>query len=291
MKQPDAQVTVIDNGCTDGTARTAADAGARVLRLDRRLSWCAANNAAIAATTADEILLLNADCFLDPEFLARARRRLWEPAIGSVAPKLVRAQAPDRPLAEIDAAGMIVDRRRKNNLVGHGEPRELYDRPGHCFGADGAAALYRREMLLDCAVAGQPLDESFEKYAADVDLAWRGQLLGWQCAYEPSAVAHHIRTYSPSTRARLPERERRMQFRNRYLMMVKNETRRGLVRDLPWIAGYELLAFGHVLLRERHLLSAYREAWRLVPAARQQRREIQRRRRIDLPPFGLTVSP
>ena len=68
-----------------------------------------------------------------------------------------------------------------------------------------------------------------------------------------------------------------MQFRNRYLMIAKNEGRE-LARDLPLVLGYELLALGHVLLRERHLLPAYRDAWRRLPAARRRRRAIQARR-------------
>ena len=101
------------------------------------------------------MLLLNADCFLAPDFLARLRPRLWEPGVGSVAPKLLRAAGPGRPLGEIDTAGLLLDRRRKNNLVGHGEPSERYSTPGVCFGADGAAALFRRETLRDCAIDGR----------------------------------------------------------------------------------------------------------------------------------------
>jgi hypothetical protein len=87
----------------------------------------------------------------------------------------------------------------------------------------------------------------------------------------------------------MSEQARRMQFRNRYLMMVKNETRAGLVRHAPLILGYEVLALGYAVLRERHLLRAYREAWRLLPGARRRRRWVQARRRIDLPPFDLRV--
>jgi hypothetical protein len=71
-------------------------------------------------------------------------------------------------------------------------------------------------------------------------------------------------------------------------MLVKNETGRGLARDGALIAGYELLALGHVLLRERHLLGGYREAWRLRRGARRRRALVQTRRRVSLPPFGLT---
>lgn len=291
LAQPDAEVVVIDNASTDATGELAREHGARHLRLDRRVSWTEANNAGIAAAEGDSVLLLNADCFLEPDFLERARERLREPGVGAVAPKLVRTLGPELSdrLELLDAAGMRVSRTRTNNLVGHGMPRLAYDVPGMAFGADGAAALFRREMLEDCAVDGEVLDPDFEKWASDVDLAWRGHLLGWQCAYEPRAVAYHVRTYGPTSRASVPEADRRVQFRNRYLMMLKNDSFSSFVRDLPRIAGYELLALGYALLRERHLLRGYADAVRLAPAARRKGRAIARRRRVDprLVPFGL----
>jgi GT2 family glycosyltransferase len=236
------------------------------------------------------VLLLNADCFLEPGFVAAARARLYEPGVGSVAPKLVRASGPSPTdvLGEIDTAAMEITRYAKNGLVGHGRPADLYSRSAPAFGADGAAALYRRETLERCALNGREvLDEEMELWATDADLAWRAQLHGWRCVYEPRAVARHIRTYSPSTRAQMTESARRMQFRNRYLMLVKNETRRGLLRDGWLIAGYELVALGHVLLRERHLLAGYREAWRLLPGARRRRKLVQGGPTVELPPLGL----
>jgi GT2 family glycosyltransferase len=189
---------------------------------------------------------------------------------------------------------MVVDRRRKNNLTGHGRPSLAYETRGPSFGPDGAAALYSRKLLDDVAIDGKPLDETFEKWAADVDLAWRAQILGWNGVYEPCAVAYHVRSYSPSTRAGVPERDRRVQFRNRYLMMVKNDSLRDLSRDLPRIAAYEIAAFAYALVRERHLLAGYAELRHLLPTARTQRHEIQaRRRRRGVPraPFGLEPHP
>jgi GT2 family glycosyltransferase len=294
---PAADVVVVDNACTDATAELSERHGARRLSLEPRRTYAAAINAAIAATGGDAVLLLNADCFLRPGFLAAALPRLAEDGVGSVAPKLLRAlssgAAPGRPgiispgHAEIDAAGMFVDRRRKNGLVGHGRPGGAFGRPDPAFGADGAAALYRRRTLEECALGGgEVLDEDMALWASDADLAWRAQLRGWRSVYEPAAVAEHVRTYSPSTRGQLSEEARRLQFRNRYLMMIKNETAAGLRRDAGWIAGYELLALGHVLLRERHLLGGYREAWRLRAGAWRRRRLVQYGRPA-LPPFGL----
>jgi GT2 family glycosyltransferase len=294
--QEDAEVVVVDNASRDETGELAREHGARHLRLEPRVSWAAANNAAIAATTGDVVLLLNADCFLEPGFVAAARPRLDEPGVGMVAPKLIRTAGGSRSdhIDAVDCVGMVVDRRHKNNLAGHGRPSLAYDRPAPCFGPDGAAGIYRRELLEDCAVGGPPLDEDFESWAADVDLAWRAQILGWGCVYEPAAVAYHVRSYSPSTRAGMPERERRLQFRNRYLMLVKNDALQDVKQDVQRIATYELAALGYVLLRERHLLGGYRDALRLLPAAREKRRLIQARRRergFPRAPFGLEPAP
>lgn len=289
--QADAEVVVLDNASTDATAELAHEHGARHLRLEQRLSWAAANNAGIAAAEGDSVLLLNADCFLEPDFLTHARARLSDPSVGAVAPKLVRTlgPAPADRLDLLDAAGMRMDRARRNNLTGHGRPRLAFDTPGLAFGADGAAALYRREMLEDCAVDGELLDPSFEKWASDVDLAWRAHLMGWKCAYEPRAVAYHVRSYGPTSRAAVPETDRRVQFRNRYLMMLKNDSLASFARDLPRIAAYEVLSLGYALLRERHLLRGYGDALRLAPEARRKGRAIAKLRRVDPRhvPFGL----
>jgi GT2 family glycosyltransferase len=324
LAQPGADVLVVDNACTDGTAALAREAGARVFSLPERVNYAAAINAGLRAVggegrggaavrgaqdadadaadddadadaaddaDADAVLLLNADCVLDPGFLAAAVARLAEPGVGSVAPRLLRAtgmEEADR-LAVIDTAGMTVDRRRKNSLVGHGAPAGAYARAGEAFGPDGACALYRRAALDAVAVDGEVLDESMALWASDADLAWRVRLAGWRCAYEPAATAWHVRFYSPSTRAALPADHRALQFRNRLLMLAKNATWADLRGDLHRVLGYELLALGHALLRERTLLPAYRDALALLPATRRRRGAGAAARRVS-PPFGLRPS-
>jgi GT2 family glycosyltransferase len=182
---------------------------------------------------------------------------------------------------------MTVDRRRTNGLVGHGRPEPAYARPGEAFGADGAAALYRRSVLEACAIGDEVLDEDLGLWASDADLAWRARLLGWRCAYEPGAVARHVRTSAPSARHATAGAHRRLQMRNRYLMWFKNETREGLLRDLPVILAAEVAALGHVLLRERHLLRGYPEVWAGLPEARRRRDVVQSRRAVRRVPFGL----
>ncbi len=280
---------VVDNHSADSTAEIAHRHGVRRLALERRVPYTEAMNAGLREIKTDAIALLQADTFIRPGYRLACLRALDRPGVGSVAPKLLRTRGPrsEDGLPMIDAAGMWIDRRRKNGLVGHGEPSGAFARGGEAFGADGAAAVYRLQALEDCSVLDEIFDENMPGWACDADLAWRARLFGWGSWYEPQAVVHHIRTYSPSTRRRTSAADRRTQFRNRYLMMAKNDSLSDLLRDLGPLLLYELLAAGYALLRERELLGAYREAVARLPEARRRRRVIQARRRVRRVPFGM----
>ena len=304
LAQDNVDVVVLDNASTDSTRQVAADLGVRCVALGERHSFSRAMNEAVRAVDCEAVLFVQPDCFLSPGFAEAVRACLDDPGVGSVAPKLIRTEgpAPEQRLDAIDTAGMSLDRRRKNGLVGHGRPALAFDTRGETFGADGAVALYRRDALEDAAVGGQVFDEDLvvmhagvpADWAADADLAWRTRLMGWRCVYEPAAVAHHIRRYSPSNRANMPGWQRSVQFRNRYLMMAKNDPLSSLLRDLPRILAYELLALGFVLLREPFLLRGYASAARALPRMLRKRRELQSRRRergAPPPPYGLEPVP
>jgi GT2 family glycosyltransferase len=284
---------VLDNASTDATAALAARHEVPRLALAARAPYTVAMNRALRTVGADAVALLQADTFVEPGYLAACREALGDPGVGSVAPRLLRALGPQasQRLELIDAAAMTFDRRRKNGLVGHGAPASRYATASEAFGADGAAAFWRRAALEDCAVDGAYFDENMPGWGCDADLAWRARLLGWRARYEPAAVVHHIRRYSPTTRAAASGEDRRTQFRNRLLMVAKNDRPGALARDAPALLGYELAALGYALLREHELLRGYDEALRRLPEALRQRRLIQGRRRVDRIPFGLEPPP
>lgn len=280
---------VIDNASTDTTAEIARRLDVPRVTLSARRPYTEAMNVGLRSLRSDAIALLQADTFVARGYRAACLGVLADAAVGSVAPKLVRTTGPHLQdhLPLLDAAGMTVDRRRKNSLVGHGRPQETHAVAADAFGADGAAAVYRREALDDCALEGEVFDENMPGWGCDADLAWRARLLGWRSRYEPSAVVHHIRTYSPSTRARSSPEDRRTQFRNRYLMIAKNDSLADLLRDAGPLLLYEVLALGYAVLREPELLRGYLEAARRLPGARRRRQVIQARRRARRVPFGL----
>ena len=281
------EIVVIDNECVDATEEVAREYG-RVVRLDARRTYAAAMNAGLRAVQdADAVLLLNADCVLEDGALAAMLAHLRDDGgVGAVAPKLLRETDPGR----IDAAGMYLDRRRKNNVAGHNAPARDHATAGEVFGPDGACGLWRRATLNHCAPDGEVFDETLELWASDADLAWRARLLGWRAMYEPAARGRHVRFFSPSTRGSVPAEHRRLQFRNRLLMIAKNDRAADVVRDLPHVLLYELLALAYALLVERELLRAYADALRALPAARRRRAQLQPRRRAR-PPYGLLPPP
>ncbi len=286
---------VIDNASRDATAEVATRHGLAVLALSRRVPYTEAMNAGLAQLLGaeprpDVIALLQADTFVAPGYLDACLSALTGRSdVGSVAPKLIRTAGPgaDERLEVIDSAAMTFDRRRKNRLVGHGAPAQSYGRPAEVFGADGAAALWRAEALADCAIEGRMFDENMPGWGCDADLAWRAQLLGWHTVYAPAAVVHHIRTYSPTTRASAAPEDRATQFRNRLLMIAKNDSAAELWRDAGPLIAYEVLALGYALLREHELLGAYGDFLARLPEARRQRQLIKARRRVRRAPFGL----
>ena len=278
------EIVVIDNASSDDTGVVSARHGARVVSLAERRSYASAVNAGLsAATDCEAVLLINADCVLDAGAVPCLVDRLSsDDTLGAVAPKLLRAEHPDR----IDAAGMHLDRRRKNNVVGHNAPASAYAQRSEVFGPDGACGLWRRAALDDVAPDGEVFDETLALWASDADLAWRARLQGWRALYEPAATGRHVRFFSPSTRARVASEHRRLQFRNRLLMIAKNDSAADLLRDAHHVLVYEVLALAYALIAERELLPAYRDAWRALPETRRRRRAVQARRRAR-PPYGL----
>ncbi len=276
------ELIVVDNGSTDGTRdliTSATTDGERCL-LDRNVGFSAAHNLAIARMSGDHYLALNPDVRPEPGFLSALVNAIESlPRCGSASGKLLRTDEPGR----IDSAGILMRRTQRHLDRGAGaHDHGQYDRRELVFGVTGAAGLYRRAMLQDVALNGEVFDEDFFAYREDADLAWRAQLLGWGCVYEPTAVAHHVRRVTPERRNQLPATINRMSVRNRFLLRLKNQTASQMIRFLIPTLWRDAQVLGYVLLRERSSLPAFMEVARLVPAMLRKRRSIMSRRRATV---------
>jgi GT2 family glycosyltransferase len=286
-------VVVLDNASTDDGLALAGrtELGITPIRSELNLGFAAGQNRAIAAAPADIHIPLNPDCRLAPSFIEQAVAILeQDPAVGSGTGRLLRFRddEPDGgPLVELagdilDSTGMIGLRNRRVLDRGSDELADgRYTHPAYVFGTSGAAAVYRRGMLEDTAFEGEYFDESFFAYREDVDLAWRSQLLGWRCRYEPTAVARHRRRVAPGRRRQLPAAINRLSLANRWRMIAKNELPSGWRQDWPAIIGRDVTALGFCALREPRSLLAVVDVAGDANRLRVRRHDVMRRRRAE----------
>lgn len=303
------EIIVVDNASTDGTREVLSklQCGIKVVYNDTNIGFAAAQNQAARSAQGSWLLSLNPDVVLSPNFIMEAAS-LGEvnPKIGAVCGKLLRWNPSADPefTGIIDSTGIYFLPNLRHLDRGADEAdRGQFDAAEYVFGATGAAALYRRSMIEDVSVNGEFFDEQFFAYREDADLAWRAQLMGWQCLYTPRAVGWHVRRVTPERRKELPSDINWHSIKNRFLMRAKNISWRlyaGCFVPTTW---RDAQVIGYCLLVDRRLASSLTAVWRSRHELKQKRRIIQTRRRVSdrelLPwfsgqpagmPFGLSTN-
>ncbi len=282
---PSFDVTVVDNGSTDGSPDWVAThhPGVRLLVFHENRGFSRAFNHAVRCTSGVFVLSLNPDVTVRPGFISEMVQATGhDERVGMIAPKLLRPGAP----AVLDSTGLFIDRRRRPYDRGQGQVDQgQYDAQPYVFGACGAAALYRRAMLEDLALDEDFFDEDFFAYYEDADLAWRAQLSAWHGVYAPRAVATHARGSGDTLRrkghATKDSRGPRLALRNRYLMTIKNDAWRYLLADLHIIMAAELPRLAYAAVAAPKVLLGIPDLVRAWPSALHKRRRIRRQRTVD----------
>ncbi|MGD9253742.1 MAG: glycosyltransferase family 2 protein [Holophagae bacterium] len=286
-----ARVIVVDNASADGSAEIPGGGSGslpiEIIREERNTGFAAAANRGIATTTEPWVLLVNPDCApradLVRTLLEAVSNCSKSTTIGSVSPKLLRADGPGlEPRPVVDAAGMIVTPSGRHLDRGAGSVDDgSCDRPAWVFGGTAACLLLRREALRDVAYPeGEFFAEPFFAYREDAELAWRLQLRGWRCLYEPAAVATHRRGFRPEEGRRGHPEINRYSVRNRFLLRRHCADIRWHLRCFPWWLIRDLLVIGACLTMERASLPALADVWRLNADSRRRRGWVLGRRTV-----------
>ncbi|OMD41510.1 glycosyltransferase family 2 protein [Paenibacillus odorifer] len=243
-----------------------------LIQNQNNTGFAPAHNQAIAATDTDYVLVLNPDLTLAPDYVSRLIAHMEaNPQIGSATGKLLLKG--DHRL--VDSTGLRMNRARRAFDRGAGEPADQWTQSGPVFGVSGAAAMYSRRMIDDISVDGEFFDADFFAYKEDVDVAWRGQLFGWQGYYDAEAIGYHERGWKTSGRNTKPMFIRRISYINRYKMIYKNEPARTMLKTIFISLPYEIAAQGYMLLREPQLITAWKSFFSQLPALKKKREYIQ----------------
>ena len=254
------ELIIVDNNSTDSSLMIVQESApnAKIIHNKENRGFCGGHNQAIRASQGEFYLPLNPDIFLEPDYISSAVQAMnTDTRTGLVATCLFLGTQLDAP-KRIDSTGLFIDRKRRQYLRGfEEEDREIYHQFGEVFGVDGAAPLYRRQMLEEICIDGQYFDELFFAHKEDVDVSWRARLSGWKCVYTPLSIAYHRRTFKPGKNRALIGKEIKFHaVKNRYLLLLKNETRSSWGRDWYRILWYDLKILSYILLFEQTSLKA-----------------------------------
>lgn len=271
---PPDEVIVVDNGSVDGTVTWLQEEypEVRVLALGHNTGFSFAVNRGVEATSGDYVALLNNDVEVGADWISALTSRLQaDRAAGSAASKMLvfhHRSILDGAGDVMAWSGIPLPRGHRQRDAGQ------LDAPSYVFGARAGAAMYRRVALEDVG----SFDEDFFAFCEDVDWAFRAQLRGWRCAYEPAGIAYHVGGASSTSEHRMVPRFYAMNRRNIIWMVVKDFPRQALIRHAGLLAAGQFLLLA-TAVRDRALraqLLAWWQAMLGLPRMLAKRRVVQR---------------
>ncbi|HEX6098049.1 MAG TPA: glycosyltransferase family 2 protein [Thermoanaerobaculia bacterium] len=213
-----ASITVVDNGSTDGsaTAVVAKHPGVKLFALTENRGFTGGLAAALAGSTATNVIFLNNDAVPEPGWLAALTGAIEgapEDVI-SIGGKIV-----DPTGTKIDFIGGMLT--FDGHAFQNGFRYPVGSRPEPAAGdeilfACGGNMIARRAALMELGA----FDDDFFAYLEDVDFGWRAWICGYRALFEPRAVVRHA---SSTTSNRLGDFERGVLFeRNALQTAFKN---------------------------------------------------------------------
>ena len=258
----DYEIIVVDNASLDGTIEylTQNHSHLTIIKNQKNLGFAKAGNQGIRASAGEFILMLNPDIFPEPNFLEELVKTLSHNSrYGAAGGKLLLFNQGEKSRT-IDSTGLFLTRslkaRDRGNLK---EDRGQYDQEENVFAVCGAAVIFRRQALEKTKIEREYFDEDFFAYYEELDLCWRMQLVGFECGYNPRAVAYHVRGgsgFKPKFFQKTPFMQR-ITLRNRYFMLIKNLSKINLLIFFPFFFLTELVLMFYSCICAPHLLKVY----------------------------------
>lgn len=225
------QIIIVDNNSTDNTAGLCKRDNINIeyLKNNSNTGFSFANNQGISKANSEWILCLNSDVVLESDFIEKFKETI--PSLpsntGGVNPKVF-----NQDKKTIYANGLYIDcfRRFFTDTADYKDLKEIW-------GSNAAAAFYKKEMLDDIKFEDEYFDNLFFFLVEDVDLSWRAKNLNWKFFHAPKISCYHTGNCSNH-----PDKYRSfLSFRNRYYLLLKNESLTNFIKDFIFILPYDLI--------------------------------------------------
>jgi GT2 family glycosyltransferase len=294
------EVWLIDNASTDGSVErvTQRFPWVRVVESEANLGFSRAYNRAAAMCGSEQVVFLNNDTRVAPDFLSTLHRtRAANPDAKGLAARVMSWDG-----TRIDFAGadtFFTGHARPRGVGESAEGREFPEAP-LLFGC-ACGLMFDRETFI--GIGG--FDPDYFSFLEDVDLGWRAALLGHPTVLAPDAVIRHKRYGSWSDEP--ASLVRYLTERNALFTVFKNyqQERMGVMLLLSaaltflraWCSSHSLRNLGRPFVSTEAVtrLLALADLSNYVPSLRQRRKRVQSDRRCTdeeiLPLFGAFASP
>ena len=274
QRNVDAEVIVVDNASSDGTAGfvRARFPTVRLVALPANHGFAGGNNAGAREAHGRFVAFLNNDTVPDPTWLRSLCDGVDERSRFALATSRIVYVHDSRI---IDSAGDGVYRSGGAFKRHHGASVEVAAVSGEVFGVCGAACVISKAVFDELG----GFDEDFFASHEDVDLSYRARLRGYRCRYVADAVVRH---HGSATLGRTTPRAVYHGQRNLEWMYLKNTPGSLLLRTLPAHIVYNAAAALH--FARLGLLGAFVRgkvaALRGLPVVWRKRRDVQRARTV-----------
>ncbi len=222
-KFQDFEILFLDNASPqpegDFVERNFPDTRVHVYHSPKNLFFSGGNNFLAAKAKGENLILLNPDTEVDPDWLVHLEKFRLER--GLEAAQLDLRSLKDRITRE--TRGVFLDRA---GFISHAEDEG--EEPQRIFSGRGAALVARRDIYFEAG----GLDDDFGMYFEETDLCWRIQLLGYSMYYVPGSIVYHW-VGGSSGKSRFFRINAFRFTRNRVWSLCKNFEAGNLARYLP----------------------------------------------------------
>ena len=224
-KYENIEIIVVDNSSNDGSQIKCKEKFKDIVLIQNKknLGYCGGNNEGIRSANGDYLIILNPDVVVEPEWISEMIISFHKYGPGFYQPKILSNKDHEIIISagnQIQIFGFGYSRGKGVTDIGQ------YEKDEEISYASGTCLFTTSEIFRKVGY----FDPYLFAYHDDLDLCWRGQLLGIKSFYVHKAIIYHpLEGYSfkwNSFKFFLMER-------NRIYCLLKNYSFKSIVKMIP----------------------------------------------------------